>query len=115
ALDHEVAGEPSPVACRASRPLLLTGRRIGLVRAALRLHPRLLGSRGGAAQPGRDRAPALPGGRRVVDSRIASGKLRRRRGTTRPLSPVVPPYRAPSIPVFASCRVATMPAPTIPA
>ena len=43
------------------------------------------------------------------------GKVLRRRGTRRPLSPVVPPYSAPSTAIFASWRVATMPASTIPA
>src|SRR5690606_35311122 len=47
-------------------------------------------------------------------SAIAAGKVRRSRGTTRPLSPVVPPYSAPTTPIFASCRVATTPASTIP-
>lgn len=46
---------------------------------------------------------------------IAAGKVLRRRGTRRPLSPVVPPYSAPSTAIFASWRVATMPASTIPA
>ena len=35
--------------------------------------------------------------------------MRRRRGTSRPLSPVVAPYIAPSIAIFASDRVATAP------
>ena len=48
-------------------------------------------------------------------SAIARGNVRRSRGTSRPLSPVVAPYIAPSIAIFASERVATAPVSTMPA
>ncbi len=59
-------------------------------------------------------APSSPRRAAASTIAIARGYVRRNLGTSRPLSPVVAPYIAPSMATFASSRVATAPSATMP-
>src|SRR5699024_644538 len=112
--DDEVAGESTLVTGRAPGPLRVCGGRVGAVRRPrqpMPVHP-------GAGEVRHNQVDTTPPRRRTsaaVSTRcIAAVKCERRRGTSAPASPVVAPYRAASTAIFASARVATIPASTSP-